>query len=414
MAASTSPSTAEEALHPTDEHANFLRLTRLLMRGGLQLLRDTFNTIHSTDNLPTVLGNRATKKKLKTLRTKKVLNQPQWKCLYPGGLKTYGMSADFDISLLCLLLQEICKLPEPLEGWFTFPEGTDNSPGADVVRIRHYRNTIYGHNESMEIANADFKKLWKEIREVLLRIAARLSIAKSKEWKKEIDDFLYKPLTLDALENVEQLRLWYKYDMQLKEKIEELAKEVKQMNNKQDQVLMYVKVIAEKIVGRKSYDNSLFAAQQAQGAHLPSNNEQPLVEDTPTGPSTSTELQGSQQNRPDLWPAICSDKKALKKVGEYLKSIGVDLHRFIQSSLIITVSCSSLEVLEALWKDYRTEHLNEVIQDTLVTAEVLEKLDLIKVELRTIISEEDYTSYKDFLNYRQGMIKFIQMTLTNN
>ena len=63
------------------------------------------------------------------------------------------------------MLQKICNLPKTFKGWFTFLEGTDNSSGADVVRIRHYRNTIYGHNESMEIANADFKKLWKEILE---------------------------------------------------------------------------------------------------------------------------------------------------------------------------------------------------------------------------------------------------------
>ena len=417
MATGTSPSTAEDALHPTNENANFLRLTRLLMRGGLQLLRDTFDAIHSPANLPTVLGDHATKKTLQTLKRRKVLTQTQWKYLYdPHGPGTYGKSASFDISLLCLLLQQICKLPQPFKGWFTFPEGTDNSRGADVVRIRHYRNTIYGHNESMEIANADFKKLWKEIREVLLRIAGRISIAKTNEWKKEIDVFLYKPLTPDALENVEQLRLWYKDDMELKQMLEELKEVVKQVKINQDKILMnqerflmLIKVIAAKVEGRgSSVSPSFFAAPQAQGAYMPS------VDDTPTGPSTSTELQGSQQNRPDLWSVICSDKKLLKKVEEHLKSLGVDFHDFRDGSLIITVSCSSLEVLEALWTDYRTGHLNKVIQDTLVTAEVLEKLDLDKVELRTIISEEDYTSYKDFLNYRQGMMKCIQMTLANN
>ena len=78
MATGTSPSTAEEAcVHPTDENANFLRLTRLLMRGGLQLLRDTFNGIHSPANLPTVLGNCTTKKTLQTLKPNKVLTQTQ-------------------------------------------------------------------------------------------------------------------------------------------------------------------------------------------------------------------------------------------------------------------------------------------------------------------------------------------------
>ena len=430
--------TAEEALHPTNENANFLRLTRLLMRGGLQLLRDTFNAIHSPPNLSTVLDDHTTKTALKTLKRKRVLTQTQWKYLYdPHGPGTYGESANFDISLLCLLLQEICELPEPSKGWFTFPEGTDNSCGADVVRIRHYRNTLYGHNQSMEIANADFKKLWKKIREVLLRIAGRISIAKRKEWEKEIDEFLYKPLTPDAQENVEQLRLWYKDDLKLKEMVEEIKEDVKQMkiNNEQilinqekiimnqELLLMSINVIAAEVEGRgSSVSPYFFAAPQAQVAHMPYKNEetqipippdQSSVEDTPTGPSTSTELQGSQQNHPHLWSVICSNKKLLKKVEEYLKSLGVDLHDFRQGSLIITVSCSSLEVLEALWKDYRTRHLNKVIQDTLVTAEVLEKLDLNKVELRTIISEEDYTSYKHFLNYRQGMMNCIQMTLAN-
>lgn len=109
--------TAEEALHPTNENANFLRLTRLLMRGGLQLLRDTFNAIHSPPNLSTVLDDHTTKTALKTLKRKRVLTQTQWKYLYdPHGPGTYGESANFDISLLCLLLQEICELPEPSKG----------------------------------------------------------------------------------------------------------------------------------------------------------------------------------------------------------------------------------------------------------------------------------------------------------
>ena len=54
-----------------------------------------------------------------------------------------------------------------------------------------------------------------------------------------------------------------------------------------------------------------------------------------------------------------------------------------------------------------------MFQATLVTAEVLEKVDLSEVKLRTIISEEDYLSYKDFLNYRQRNHKCPQMALVN-
>ena len=54
-----------------------------------------------------------------------------------------------------------------------------------------------------------------------------------------------------------------------------------------------------------------------------------------------------------------------------------------------------------------------MFQASLVTAEVLKKADLSEAKLRTIISEEDYLSYKDFLNHRQGNHKCPQMALVN-
>ena len=55
-----------------------------------------------------------------------------------------------------------------------------------------------------------------------------------------------------------------------------------------------------------------------------------------------------------------------------------------------------------MWKDYRTRHLNEVVQVTLVRAEVLKELDLKEMTLRTIISEEDSLSYKNYFKNRPG------------
>ena len=57
---------AEEALRSTNAKANFQRLTRLLMRGGVAFLRETFDSIHSPVNLPTILGNPAVKTLLKS------------------------------------------------------------------------------------------------------------------------------------------------------------------------------------------------------------------------------------------------------------------------------------------------------------------------------------------------------------
>ena len=76
MATGTSLSAVYEALRATDEKANFQRLTRLLMRGGLALLREVFDSIHPPANLPAVLGNPTIKSNLQTLRGR-VLTHPE-------------------------------------------------------------------------------------------------------------------------------------------------------------------------------------------------------------------------------------------------------------------------------------------------------------------------------------------------
>ena len=417
--ATASPSAADEALRTTDEKANFQRLTRLLMRGGLALLREVFDFIHPPSNLPAVLGNPAIESKLQTLKGR-VLTQPEWNCLYnPSGPGTYGKSTDFDISLLCKLFREICSLTPPATGWKDLPNISDHSLGADLVRIRIYRNKIYGHNHTMEVTDADFEKLWMEISEALLRLASSISSAKKDEWKNSIEKFFHEPLTPDAKKCVDELRLWFLVDMDTKDKLEKLEKKMEQMQIKQEQMKIeqeqrHMEILIFLESRRNASGLAVSSSAQVEGDQLPFERletrtsippEQSSAEGT-DGLSTLTELQASQQNIPvvlDFWYVVYSFKRPLELLIRYLKiKLGVDVQSYRLGSLVITVSCSSLEVLEALWNEYRTGRLNEVVQDTLVTRQVLEKLDLSEVKLRTIISEEDYLSYKDFLNQRQG------------
>ena len=68
-------------------------------------------------------------------------------------------------------------------------------------------------------------------------------------------------------------------------------------------------------------------------------------------------------------------------------------------SLIITVRCTSLRILDELWKDYCTGHLQEVAQRYLVTEDILHHWGLDSVQLTLTISEEEYKAYrKNFLN----------------
>ena len=414
MASGTSSPAAEEVLRTTKEKENFQRLTRLLMRGGLALLREVFDSIHPLGSLSAVL--RANKEHLKNLTTPnghKVFSYAERKCLYdPHGPGTYGKSAEFDISLLYKLLRSICSLPAPVTGWDMLPNSTDHSREADIARIRYYRNEIYSHDRLMQVPDDDFGKLWMDISEALLRIAEGISSAKREDWKKAIEKFLRAPLTPDAEECVDELQFWYLTDMETKHtldqmqlKLAEMQKQLEQLKSKLD---IFIAVIQQEPI---TSSNSVL---EVEGAQSPSESvetrisipqEQPSAEGA-AGQSTSTELPASQQNNTEVqnfWDDVSSSNRSLNRLKKYLKKkFGANVLGDRRGSLIITVSCSSLEVLEELWKEYRTGHLNEVIQATLVTAEVLEKLNLKEVKLRTIISEEDYLSYKEFLNKSAG------------
>jgi len=77
----------------------------------------------------------------------------------------------------------------------------------------------------MEITDADFVNLWREISEALLRIAAGISRDKRDEWKKSIDAFKQHaaPLTPEAERYVEELEQWYKKDMDVKDELKKLG-----------------------------------------------------------------------------------------------------------------------------------------------------------------------------------------------
>ena len=216
---------AEHALRSTSAKANFQRLTRLLMCGGLQLLRETLDSIHSPADLPLRLGDPTIQTQLRGAR----LTPPEWNCLYPSP-GVYGKSTDFDITLTFRLLRTICNLTPPPgpRGWDSLPNSSDHSLEADLVRIKYYRNEVY-HSKTMEITNTEFSDLWGKISEALLRIAAAISHEKKDEWKKSIDDYLHKPLTPAEDRYTEQLNKWYKEDMDVKTELEKLREEIKTM-----------------------------------------------------------------------------------------------------------------------------------------------------------------------------------------
>lgn len=85
--------------------------------------------------------------------------------------------------------------------------------------------------------------------------------------------------------------------------------------------------------------------------------------------SDSAELQLNPLDPPtelQMWNVILSFKKSFELFLQYL---GYKLNVFVRGhdvgSLLITVEYSSLQVIEGLWEDYSSGHLNEIAQEIL-------------------------------------------------
>jgi hypothetical protein len=155
--------------HSTKENSNFARLCRLLIDGGTQVLRDVFDSIRPPSTLHSVLHSPAVHNTLKGLKAKRILTPHQWSRLYPS-TSTSVTSEGFDITLLFILLRNICSLTPPATGWDKPPLAVDTSKEADLARIKSYRNELYAHITETAISDIDFEKYWKEIEALFLRL----------------------------------------------------------------------------------------------------------------------------------------------------------------------------------------------------------------------------------------------------
>ena len=134
-------SAAAPSFRSTKETTNYARLCRLLVDVSAYILRETFDKKRPPGNLDTVLSSPPVHAVLQILKCRKVLTTSQWSKLYPT-IKSSVSSNNFDITLLMVLLRNICNLVRPATGWDTLPPATDTTLEADIVRIKCYRNTV--------------------------------------------------------------------------------------------------------------------------------------------------------------------------------------------------------------------------------------------------------------------------------
>ena len=98
-----------------------------------------------------------------------------------------------------------------------------------------------------------------------------------------------------------------------------------------------------------------------------------------------------------------SSLEELNQFVQYLKEVRrVLILETKPGSLIIIVECTSLEILDGLWNDYCSGHLNKMAQKYLVTEELLQELGLLDVKLAVTILEDEYKKCREYLLKQLG------------
>ena len=180
----TSGSTSS-LLSSSNDTFNGIKLMGLILDGGTEAFRKVFQGIH-TGNLQVLLSCKSNSSTctssssmctsstcnyccLFALKKRNVINQNQWDKLYTAHPSKPNVN-DFDITLLSVLLRNICGLSSPSTGWDKLPRLSDHSVEADIVRIKLFRNEHFGHIPHPAVSEADFKSLWAEISLPLVRL----------------------------------------------------------------------------------------------------------------------------------------------------------------------------------------------------------------------------------------------------
>ena len=204
----------------TKETTNYARLCRLLVDVGSQVLRETFDKIHPPAGLHNVLMR--SHSALQLLQKKRVLNATQWGKLYPA-IRSSVSSRDFDITLLMVLLRNICGLTPPVTGWDALPPVTDTSVEADIARVKYLRNTVYGHADQASVDDATFNAYWQDIWDALVRLGgASYGVA--------IDDLKTECMDPEIEDHYEELlKQWKKDDDNIKDILQEIDRKLEEL-----------------------------------------------------------------------------------------------------------------------------------------------------------------------------------------
>ena len=235
---------APSPLASSPEKTNGNKLSRLLIDGGTTVLRNIFDHYHPPAILASGLNSNYSV--LSNLVRRRVLNGRQWDKLFPPGGKVPD-SNTFDITLLFLLLTNICGLSPPLTGWHTKPSPGDNSLEANLARVKFFRNELYGHVTFTGVDATSFSSFWQEISTTLYSLGldqAEIDRLKAEQGGEE--DYL--DALIEWADSEEDIKTQLKDIHQSQTKTEETISQVLQTQLKLSETQCKTQDVAEEVL----------------------------------------------------------------------------------------------------------------------------------------------------------------------
>ena len=145
---------------------NIIRVLRLLMDPCTDQLRDLLRFY-----IPPASFKAAIQRERSRLPR---LTKSQRELILPNYGVYSGNYDDMDISLLYILLRNVCGIQAHKRGWGNIPDSADRSVSANIERLRLARNRC-GHSTG-GMSNAEFDMVWSEIRTAVVDLDKTLGI----------------------------------------------------------------------------------------------------------------------------------------------------------------------------------------------------------------------------------------------
>ena len=210
-------------LEASKEKSNGTKILRLLIDGGTYVSRKYFDSFHPPGTLPQIISRE--KKKLEKAKRKRLIRDDQWKKLFPSDGSPN--LEEFDITLWHFLIREI-YLADEIDGstWNTMPKESDQSPLANLIRIRCFRNEI-NHSGSTAIPNDVFEDMWAKISSALVALGLD---------KTELDRLKNEPIDHRTIERVKEDNERWKLAQELNGRLENVEKRLENVEGDAQQL----------------------------------------------------------------------------------------------------------------------------------------------------------------------------------